>query len=299
MEDKRIELKKALVEKAKELSERAEGSEVFREFTDLKKKWRKTLHEEESLLEKELSDKYDEYLKIIEEKSGVALESVEEKKTHLIEEAKKVLEDKNIRKAGKKMDEIMEAWKQAGRAVKEKDDELWEEFKGIRNEFYANRKAYFAELKESFNKSKEAKEKIIEEAIKANEGTNFKEISAKMDELMEAWKKAGHAGKEFEEDLWAKFKSERSKFFKNRKAYYEGMKETFAKRTEEKKELISQAKLYLARSEFSEEEINSVKDLRTKWKNIGNAGKENEDALWDEFNTIINKYYENMRFYKK
>ena len=110
---------------------------------------------------------------------------------------------------------------------------------------------------------------------------------------------SGHAGREFEEDLWAKFKAERSKFFKNRKAYYEGMKETFAKRTEEKKALISEAKLYLARSEFSEDEINSVKELRTKWKEIGNAGKENEDTLWNEFNTIINKYYENMRFYKK
>ena len=299
MEDKLIELKKALVEKAKELSERAEGSDIFREFADLKKKWRKTLHEEESLLEKELADKYDEYLKIIEEKSGIDLVSVEEKKTQLIEEAKKILNEKNIRKAGKKMDELMEAWKQAGRSVKEKDDELWEEFKGLRNEFYANRKAYYAELKDSYNKSKEEKEKIIEEAIKANEGTNFKEISAKMDELMEVWKKAGHAGREFEEDLWAKFKAERSKFFKNRKAYYEGMKETFAKRTEEKKALISEAKLYLARSEFSEDEINSVKELRTKWKEIGNAGKENEDTLWNEFNTVINKYYENMRFYKK
>ena len=94
------------------------------------------------------------------------------------------------------MDELMDAWKSAGRAVKEKDDELWAQFKELRNQFFANRKAYYTQLRESFAKNKEEKEKIIEEAVAANEGSNFKEIGAKMDELMESWKKLGHVGKE-------------------------------------------------------------------------------------------------------
>ena len=76
------------------------------------------------------------------------------------------------------------------------------------------------------------------------------------------------------------------------------MKETYAKRTEEKKTLIAEAKLYLARSEFSEDEINSVKSLRARWKEIGSAGRENEDALWEEFNGVLNKYFENLRAYR-
>ena len=76
------------------------------------------------------------------------------------------------------------------------------------------------------------------------------------------------------------------------------MKETFAKRVEEKKEIISQAKLYLARSEFTDEEVNAVKELRNRWKQIGNAGKNHENELWNEFNTILDKYFENMKYYK-
>ena len=41
---------------------------------------------------------------------------------------------------------------------------------------------------------------------------------------------------------------------------YDSMKETYAKRVADKKELISEAKLYLARSEFTEDEINSYLD---------------------------------------
>ena len=298
MEDKKIDLKKELVEKAKELAEKAEGSDLYHEVAELKKKWKRTLSEEESLLEKELSDQYEKYMAIISEKTGDVLETVEERKTAIIEEAKKILDSKNFKQASIKMDELMESWKHAGRAAKEKDDELWAQFKELRNEFFANRKAYYTQLRETFAKNKEEKEKIIEEAIAANEGSNFKEIGAKMDELMESWKKLGHAGKDHEEDLWAKFKEQRTKFFKNRKADYEGMKETYAKRTEDKKALIAEAKLYLARSEFSQDEINAVKELRTRWKEIGSAGRENEDTLWEEFNSIINKYYDNMKFYK-
>ena len=67
---------------------------------------------------------------------------------------------------------------------------------------------------------------------------------------------------------------------------------------EEKKELIAQAKIYLARSEFTDEEVAALKELRTKWKEVGNAGKDHENDLWNEFNTIVNKYFENMKFYR-
>ena len=295
MNEKGIELKNELVAKAKELAEKAEEI-TYQEVSDLKKKWKRASSEDESLAEKELNDKFDSFMSTISTKAGDVLVSAEEKKEQIIKEAKEV-STKNYKEASIKMNELMDRWKAAGRSG-EKDDELWAEFKSARDEFYANKKAYFENLKESFAKNKEEKEKLIEEAVKANELTNFKEISAKMDELMEAWKKVGSAGREVEDELWSKFSEQRKTFFKNRKEYYKSMKETYAARTEEKKAIIAEAKQYLARSEFSDEEIESVKELRTKWKAVGSAGKENEDALWEEFNGIINKYYDNMRFYR-
>ena len=295
MNEKGIELKNELVAKAKELAEKAEEI-TYQEVSDLKKKWKRASSEDESLAEKELNDKFDSFMSTISTKAGDVLVSAEEKKVQIIKEAKEV-STKSYKEASAKMNELMDRWKAAGRSG-EKDDELWAEFKSARDEFYANKKAYFENLKESFAKNKEEKEKLIEEAVKANELANFKEISAKMDELMEAWKKVGSAGREVEDELWSKFSEQRKTFFKNRKEYYKSMKETYAARTEEKKAIIAEAKQYLARSEFSDEEIESVKELRTKWKAVGSAGKENEDALWEEFNGIINKYYDNMRFYR-
>ena len=44
--------------------------------------------------------------------------------------------------------------------------------------------------------------------------------------------------------------------------------------------------------------MNAVKELRNRWKQIGNAGKNHENELWNEFNTILDKYFENMKYYK-
>ncbi len=295
MNEKGIELKNELVTKAKEIAEKAENA-TFQEINDLKRKWKKASSEDESLAEKELNDKFDSLMSTISSKAGELSTSVEEKKNAIIAEAKEI-STKNYKEATTKMAELMDRWKAAGRCG-EKDDELWAEFKAVRDEFFTNKKAYFDNLKESFVKNKEEKEKIIEEAVKANELTNFKEIGTKMDELMEKWKQIGTAGREFEDELWNKFSEQRKTFYKNRKEYYKSMKETYAERTEKKKAIIAEAKQYLARSEFSEDEINSVKELRTKWKEVGSAGKENEDTLWEEFNGIVNKYYDNMRFYR-
>ena len=119
-----------------------------------------------------------------------------------------------------------------------------------------------------------------------------------MNDLFEQWKKTGSAGRENDDELLNAFNGERRAFFKNRNEYYEKMRETFAERTAAKKEIIAQTKMCLARSEFTDDEVNTVKSLRGKWKEVGNAGKENEEELWKEFNDILNRYFENLRYYR-
>ncbi len=295
MNEKGIESKKELIAKAKELVEKAENA-TYSEVNELKRKWKRSSSEDESLAEKELNDEFDKLISDISSKAGELSQSVEETKKAIIKEAQEV-STASFKEASAKMSELMDRWKAAGRCGS-KDEELWEEFRAARDKFFDERKAHYEQLKESFAKNKEEKEKLVEEAIEANKLESFKEINAKMDELMEKWKAVGSAGKEFEDDLWNKFSEQRKIFFKNRKEYYKGMKETYAARVEEKKAIIAEAKQNLARSEFSEDEVNAMKELRKKWKEVGSAGRENEDALWEEFNGIVNKYYDNMRFYR-
>ena len=288
MEEKKAITKETLVEKAQELANSENLSTALRQVRDLKKQWRRLSGEEESLYDMEMNEKF-----------TAAYSSVEDKKKEIIENAKKALEMTNMKKASNAMNDLMEEWKASGRAAKEVDDELWNEFTEVRNAFFDKRKAYYDNLAETFAANKAAKEALIARIKEVNLIENIKEKTAAFNEVMEEWKKSGSAGRETDDELWKEFSAERKQFYASRNAYYDNLKETFSQRTEAKKEIISQAKINLARSEFTDEEVESMKALRNKWKEVGNAGKENEEALWQEFNDIMKRYFDNMRDYRK
>lgn len=290
--------KEELVEKAKALAENNDIKNKFKEIADLRKKWNRNRSEEESFFDKELEDKFESYLAKVEQAQKALAANAKEAKEAIIQEAKKVQESEKFKEATAKMNDLFEQFKAAGHSSnKEEDDELWEKFKEIKDGFYEKKNEYYAKLKETFAANKVSKEALIEKAKEALEIVNLQEASKKFDELMAEWKKTGNAGKECNDDLWNSFQEVRKAFFKKKNEYYEHMKEEYAKRTEAKKELIARAKKYLANSSFTEEEVNAVKALRNEWKEIGSAGKENENELWKDFSAIMDRYFDNKKYY--
>lgn len=290
--------KEELIKQLEELLNSETPADAYGKAKLLSRKWKKAREEEESFYEKELSDRFHSVMDKLAEKAGDISVNVEDRKNEIIAQAKKILEKANYKKGNEEMNQLMEQWKQAGRANKEKDDELWNEFSTIRKEFFEKKNEYYASLRKTYAENKKLKEDLIEKAKGFLELDNIKDAVNKTNDIMDEWKKIGSAGRKDDELLWNAFLEQRKAFYKKRDDYYDSMKETYAERSRQKKELIAQAKICLARSEFNEDEINEVKQLREKWKQIGNAGKDNENKLWEEFNNTINKYYDNMKYYK-
>ena len=297
MENKK-DIREELVSKLEELMGEENAAAAFAKAKELKKRWPRVREEEESFYENEMSAKFNQMMDELSSKAGNVFVNTEEKKNEIIQRAKDIIAKNSFKKGTDEMKQLLEDWKQAGRINKERDDELWNEFNEVRNEFFEKKNEYYEKLKESFASNKVLKEELIAKAKEIANIESIKEAGNKSNELMEEWKKIGSAGRKDDDSLWQEFLAERKAYFQRRDDYYDSMKETYAKRVEEKKELIAQAKIYLARSEFTDEEVAAIKDLRAKWKAIGNAGKEHENELWGEFNTIVNKYFDNMKFYK-
>ncbi|MBQ1910889.1 MAG: DUF349 domain-containing protein [Erysipelotrichaceae bacterium] len=292
------DIREQLIAKLEELLGEENAAEAFLRAKDLKRRWPRVREEEESFSDQELSEKFNKLMDQLSEKAGDVYINTEDRKNQIIAQAKEALDKNNFKKGTEQMKQLLEDWKHAGRINKEKDDELWAQFSAIRSEFFEKKNEYFANLKETYAANKALKEDLIAKAKEVAGIENIKEAGNRSNELMEEWKKVGSAGRRDDDDLWQQFLAERKAFFERRDAYYDQMKETYAKRVEAKKEIIQEAKLYLARSEFTDDEVNSIKELRAKWKEVGNAGREHENELWEEFNGIVNKYFENMRYYK-
>ena len=223
-------------------------------------------------------------------------QSATEEKKEIISLAKKLLERKDIVKASKELDNLNLSFKKAGRSSKELDDQLFEEFRTVKNEFFAKKRAYFDELEKSNVEKKAKKQDIISRAKEVVNIKNNKEANEKMDALLEEWKAVGYSGKE-DDELWHEFSVVRKEFNAKKKERHAELQKLFEERALKKEELIKTMKKLVADSDFSKEELQKVKDLRREFDKVGFAGKEKDDDLRARFEEAVKKYFDDKKFY--
>ena len=254
--------------------------------------------DEDTYYEQEETDKFIALFNELAKREPKLLSSPVEEKKNIIALARNLLDKKEILAASRELDKLSQDFKKAGRCgTKEQDDELWEEFRQVKDEFYAKKRAYFEELDKSNEEKRAKKEDIINRAKEVCEIENIREANEKMDALRREWKEVGYSGKG-DDYLWKDFAKILDEFREKKKEHQQEMLKVFEERAAKKEELIKAAKILLANSEFTDEEVEKVKKLRNDYKAIGFAGKEKDDDLYQRFNDIIKKYFDEMKFYK-
>ena len=254
--------------------------------------------DEDSFYEQEETDKFIALFNELAKREPKLLSSPNEEKKNIIAAARKLLDKKEIIAANRELDRLSEEFKKAGRcSTKEQDDELWAEFRQVKDEFYAKKKAFFEELDKVNAEKRAKKEDIINRAKEVCNIESVREANEKMDALRREWKEVGYSGKG-DDYLWKEFAKVLNEFQEKKKERHHEMLKLFEERAAKKEELIKQAKILLANSEFTDEEIEKVKALRNEYKGVGFAGKDKDDDLYQRFNEIIKKYFDEMKYYK-
>ena len=254
--------------------------------------------DEDSYFEQEETNKFIALFNELAKKEPKLLQSPLNEKKNIIEQAKKLLEKKEVLVANKEMDKLTDDFKKAGRcSTKEQDDELWQEFRQVKDQFYAKKRAYFEELDKSNAEKRAKKEDIIERARKVIEVDNIRDANEQMNALRKEWKEVGYSGKG-DDYLWKEFAKVQDEFQEKKKERQSEMIKLFNERAEKKEQLIKDLKKLLADSEFTDEEVKRVNAMRNDFRAIGFAGKDKEDDLYNRFNEVIKQYFEEMKFYK-
>jgi hypothetical protein len=157
---------------------------------------------------------------------------------------------------------------------KEREQEEYEERQRLRNEA----------LRE--------KERLIARAASISRSTEWKNTGEEMKSLMEEWKEAGSAGKDENDRLWHEFQAARQPFYDNRERRFDELKRKSADAQRAKQRLVDRAKS-LSKSDDWKGAHEQFNELRQDWKEACRAGSKEEDkALWAEFNTAIQSFYD-------
>ena len=291
--------KKELIALANELLKAESLDDRALDLQLLKREYKFLLgRDEDSYAEQEETNKFIALFNELAKKEPKLLSSPYDEKKNIIEAARKLLDKKEILVASKEMDRLTVDFKKVGRcSKKEQDDELWNEFREVKDQFYAKKKAFFEELEKSNAEKRAKKEDIIERAKKVCEIDNIKEANQQMDALRREWKEVGYSGRG-DDYLWKDFTKVLDEFQEKKKEHHHEMVKMFEDRAVKKEELIKTMKVLLADSEFTDEEIKRVKELSGEFRKVGFAGKDKDDDLYQRFNDVVKKYFEEMKFYK-
>lgn len=194
-------------------------------------------------------------------------------KEELVAEAESLAESEQWRSAGERLRALVDIWKGLPRLDRKSDDELWHRFSHARSAFSKRRKAHFAALDAQREEARKTKEGLVTEAESLSTSTDWAPTAARYRDLMTQWKAAGRAQREFEDDLWNRFRGAQDVFFAARS-------ELFAERDAEQGENL---KLKEALAEEAERLL-PVKDLKAaraafrslneRWEAVGHVPRD-------------------------
>ena len=217
--------KKEIIELVKKLQDRKDIVKASKELDNLTlsfKKAGKCSKEQDDALWAEFREARDAF----NEKKRAHFEELDKtnserkaKKEDIIARAKLLLNIKNLRESNEKMDALMEEWKTVGYAGRD-DESLWKEFSGVRKEFNQKKREHHEELKKLFEERAAKKEEMIVSAKKLLADSDFSDEEVKkVRNMQKDFDKIGFAGKEKDDDLYARFNEVIKKYFEEKKFY--------------------------------------------------------------------------------
>lgn len=136
-----------------------------------------------------------------------------------------------------------------------------------------------------------AKEQLCEKAEELKDSTAWKVTGDAYKVLFDAWKQVGAAGRELDDQLWARFNAARGTFNERRSKHFEEREQFWAANREQKEALCVEAEGLSGSSDWKST-ADAIRDLQARWKAVGSAGREKDEALWARFNTAKQTFFD-------
>jgi hypothetical protein len=128
-------------------------------------------------------------------------EGVRERKERLVEEAEALQDSTDWGPTTSAYRELMRAWKEAGRAGRDVEAELWKRFRDAQDKFFAARTEVFAAKETELRQHAHVKEELLAEAQALLPVTDLKATRAALRSIQERWEMAGPVPRESREQL--------------------------------------------------------------------------------------------------
>lgn len=290
-------------ENSQDLFDNAEviKSSFYRLLNEEREKSGADLAQEEAAF-KELYAKYKSKRHLYLQNMEKEKEENYEKKLHIIEELKALLEKtEDVNHTFPEFRDLQNRWKSIDMVPQSKAKDLWETYQHYVEKFYDYIKINNEFRDMDFKRNLESKTALCERAEALVGEQNVVNAFKELQKLHDEWKEIGPVAKEFRESIWERFRTVTSVINKKHQAHFEQLKDEQKKNLEAKEQLCVKAE-EIANSlpdESSDWNVLSkqMEALQAQWKNIGFAAKKENQKIYDRFREACDKFYNSKREY--
>ncbi len=226
-----------------------------------------------------------------------------EEKLKLVERAEALEKEEDLNKAFRELQTLHKIWKEdIGPVDKEHREDIWERFSNATKVLHHRRQDYYKDLDKIHEQNLEKKNEIIE-AIKtisitvADNHRALQQQIKQIEELRNAFFKAGKVPQKVNEQTWANFKDAVRNFNRNKNAYYKNLKKGQQENLDKKRDLLNLA-ISLKDSEEWDSTTSEMKRIQNEWKKIGHVPRKYSDKIWKEFKDACNHYFDRLHALK-
>jgi uncharacterized protein DUF349 len=133
--------------------------------------------------------------------------AAKERKQELVKLAEELSDSEDWGPTAARYKELMADWKAAGRAPKDADDQLWQQFRAAQDTFFSRRSAVFSERDAELVENAKLKEALLAEAEKINPAADLEAARNQLHRIQEKWDGIGKVPRERIRELEGKLRS--------------------------------------------------------------------------------------------
>lgn len=301
---KNKELKLGLVLRAEKLIDETSINRSLDLFRQIQQDWQNI-----GQIEKELNDELWQRIKkvgdLLFEKKEAYLKNLRIKQQENLNKKRVLLENLKVEleipkkshlawtEAEHKIEATMAEWKKIGFGPQKENDQVWQDFRSIRQVFFEKKMVYFEELRKIQIENLKKKINLCEEAEAIQSSEEWDKSATKLKTLQAEWKKIGNVPKKNSDQIWNRFRAACNAFFDSKRLYDESNEEKLKGNILLKEEIISKINSFEPNEDF-DQALAILTKLQTDFHEIEipNADKKRINELYQK---AINKVLENFK----
>ena len=305
-----LELRLAIVEELKELINPQENiKDTLKHFNELRERWKNA-----GSIPK---DKYNhvwnnyhfhvenfyDYLHLDREARDLDFKHNLEQKQKIVARVEELVLDADVNKAFRELQDLHKIWKEdIGPVSREHREEIWNRFSDLTKQMHDKREVLFEAQRGTESENLASKNDIIAqiEVLATEKVTVHSQWQVQIDKveaLRNAFFAAGKVPADVNESTWAAFKTAVRNFNTFKNSFYKDIKKEQQDNLNKKIVLVAKAKALQTSEDFATT-TPLMKQIQEEWKLIGHVPRKNSDAIWAEFKTACNHYFDILKAQK-